>query len=159
MIELEVMAQWVTCQRGRVASALVTSEGIITVPARNGTPYGSPTCAEIGADPKEKCPYCVHSEKNVINHAARLGVVTLGQRLYTLCRPCINCAHDIVQAGIKNVYYRWSYESDNAYGGLGYVISLFDKAGIIFGRLEMSPEEETFHKMITEWRATWTKTP
>src|SRR6478752_7887771 len=112
MIELDLVSEWVTCQRGRVASALVNIDGVILVPARNGTPFGQKTCKELGAPLDERCLYCIHSEKNVINHAARQGVATNGQNLFTLKRPCIGCANAIVQAGIVAVYYRWEYDSD-----------------------------------------------
>lgn len=157
-IELEVMAQWSTCQRGRVGSALVNMDGVILVPSRNGTPYGRLPCSTI-ATPDKKCVYCVHSERNVINHAARLGVQTQGHNLVTLRRPCINCANDIVQAGIAAVYYRWQYNTDDGLGGLQYVTDMFKDAGIYIVQMPMTEQESTFHQLLAEWRATWTKTP
>src|SRR5688572_262120 len=118
MIELEVMAQWVTCQRGRVGSALVDIDGIILVPARNGTAIGMKTCRELGANASSRCEYCRHSERNVINFAARNGIATKNHSIVTLRRPCTDCAQDIVQAGISSVYYRWPYNTDNHLGGL-----------------------------------------
>lgn len=154
-VELEVMAQWVTCQRGRVGSALIDMEGTILVPARNGTAIRMPTCRELGADPTVRCPYCIHSEKNVINFAAKNGIATRGHDLVTLCRPCINCAQDIIQAGIAAVHYRWSYETDNALGGVQLVNRMFEEASVLFFQHKMSREEETFNKMINEWRTSW----
>lgn len=154
MIELETMSQWVTCQRGRVGSALVDSDRVILVPARNGTPHNMPSCKEMGADPTVKCTRCIHSEKNVINLAAKNGVRTEGKDLVTLCRPCVDCAGDIVQAGIAAVYYRWDYFTDEPLGGLDYVKSMFAERVLLF-QLKMTPQEESFHKMIEEWRKTW----
>lgn len=156
MIELELMSQWVTCQRGRVGSALIDYDGVILVPARNGTAIKMPTCRELGANPNVKCEYCRHSEKNVINFAARNGVATKGHTLATLRRPCTDCAQDIVQAGISVVYYRWPYDTDNHLGGIEFVKRLFQDNGIHFEQLAMMPQEESFHSMITEWRNTWT---
>lgn len=152
-IELEVMAQWATCQRGRVASALVDQRGVILVPARNGTPIGRPTCKELGADPNVRCPYCRHSEKNVINFAARFGVRTEGQYLYTLKRPCIDCASDIIQAGISFVYYREDYDSD---GKRDYVIDMLTSSYVGIFQMRTTKQERSFSKMLAEWRQTWT---
>lgn len=155
MIELDLIRQWSTCQRGRVASALVNRDSVILVPARNGTPYGQPTCRELGADPRERCQYCIHSEKNVINHAARLGVQTQGHDIFTLKRPCIGCANDIVQANISGVYYREDYDTDNQ---RDYVMGMFKERGIFVRQLEPTTEELSFSKMLEDWRATWTTT-
>lgn len=157
IIELEVVAQWSTCQRGRVGSALVNIDGVILVPARNGTPYGMPDCSTYQSS-DSKCMFCVHSERNVINHAARLGVQTQGHQLITLRRPCIDCANDIVQAGIGAVYYREPYYTDENMDGLVYVKNLFSNASIHFEQLATTRQEEMFSNMLREWRSTWTIT-
>lgn len=150
-IELELIAQWATCQRGRVASALVDFEGVIRVPSRNGTPRKVLPCSNF-TDGVDRCQYCVHSETNVINHAAKAGIITAGFTIYTLKRPCINCANNIVQADIGCVYYREDYDTDN---GFEYVSDMFSLRGIVFQKIEPTLEEVTFSKMLEEWRKTW----
>lgn len=152
MIELEVEAAWSTCQRLGVASALVTTDGQILVMARNGTPRGQQHCKSL-ASPDERCIFCIHAERNVINRAARMGIPTRGQHLFTLVRPCVGCANDIVEADIVGVYYRQPYLSD---GKFEYVANMLEDRRIAFYQLEMSEQEKTFSAVLAEWRKTWT---
>jgi deoxycytidylate deaminase len=157
-MEIELASQWATCQRGLVGSALVDFNWVTVVSARNGTPFDMDRCEKI-TTPEKKCEYCVHSERNVINHAARLGIGTQSKTLVTLRRPCINCASDIVQAGIAAVYYRWPYFTDELLGGLRYVEQMFERAHIYFVKVLMTEQEQSFHNMLEEWRKTWTTKP
>lgn len=54
----------------------------------------------------------LHAEQNCILWAAREGISTKAAVLYTIYSPCINCAKVIHMAGIKEVYYRHIYGSD-----------------------------------------------
>jgi len=60
----------------------------------------------MGFPSGEGMEYCVavHAEINPIMQAARMGISTVGTTLYCYCgTPCINCAKEIIQAGIKRV--------------------------------------------------------
>ena len=151
MMELDFMSQFATCQRGRVGSALVNRDRAILVPARNGAPYGRPSCA-LTEDIQVRCQKCVHSETNVINHAARFGVRTDGHDLFTLKRPCLGCANNIIQAGIAAVYYREEYDSD---GQGTYVKDMLRESHIVVIHHKITPAEITFHAMLEEWRKAW----
>jgi dCMP deaminase len=155
MFELELNAQWSTCQRGRVASALVDRNGIVVVPARNGTPHEQPTCRDLGANMLERCVFCVHSENNVINIAAKLGIRTDGKDLYSLKRPCLGCANNIVQAGIAAVFYSEDYDTD---GQRDYVLSMFENQGMTVIKLEPTEQQVEFSLMLRKWRGLWTNT-
>lgn len=49
-----------------------------------------------------KYPFIVHAEKNAINNS----ITSLtNAALYSTLHPCNECAKDIIQAGIKKVYY------------------------------------------------------
>lgn len=61
----------------------------------------------------------LHAEQNCILWAAREGIATKDTTLYTIYSPCINCAKVIHMAGIKEVYYKNIYESDQS--GLSYL--------------------------------------
>lgn len=150
MIEIELKSQWATCQRLRVGSAIVDNY-VIVVPAYNGTPKNQPNCIEL-TDTKERCQFCVHSERNAINHAARLGVSTQSKELYTLYRPCLNCSNDIVQAGISAVYYRHNYDSD---GMFNYVGKMFSNNNIFFKQLLYTEAEQRFTDTLNVWRELW----
>lgn len=152
MIELELMAEWSTCQRRRVASALVTDDFQVLIPARNGTPRNQPHCASL-TSPDKRCEFCIHAEKNCINRAARLGIRTAGLHLVTLTRPCLGCSNDIVEADIASIYYRHDYDTD---GQRDYVFDMFAKKGIHVERLAMQQQEQDFSTLLNAWRKTWT---
>ncbi len=50
-----------------------------------------------------------HAEKSVIMHAARKGISTDGCSILVTVFPCPQCAMDIVESGIREVYYREGY--------------------------------------------------
>lgn len=146
MMEIELKSYWATCQRLRVGSALVNN-GVIVVPAYNGTPKNQLHCKDL-IDGKKRCQFCVHSEQNAINHAARLGIVTQRLDLYTLYRPCLSCSNSIVQAGIGAVYYRHSYDSDGMYN---YVRDMFETNYIFFAQLPYTELEASFSEALSRW--------
>ncbi len=60
----------------------------------------------MGFKSGEGMEHCVaiHAEINPIMQAARMGISTDGATLYAYCgTPCINCAKEIINAGIKRV--------------------------------------------------------
>lgn len=71
----------------------------------NGAPRGC--SADEPDDPRggrpEKYYWMAHGEANAIANAARSGFATLGCTLVCTHFPCMGCARDIVQAGIKQV--------------------------------------------------------
>ena len=50
-----------------------------------------------------------HAEKQIITHAARLGISTDGADIVVTTFPCPGCAMDIVESGIRRVYYSEGY--------------------------------------------------
>jgi len=60
----------------------------------------------MGFPSGEGMEHCVavHAEVNPIMQAAREGRSTVGATLYAYCgTPCINCAKEIIQAGVKRI--------------------------------------------------------
>jgi len=51
----------------------------------------------------------IHSEVNAIFFCAKNGIKTDGAILYLTLSPCVTCALAIIQAGIKEVYYKDKY--------------------------------------------------
>jgi dCMP deaminase len=49
------------------------------------------------------CKRTGHAERNAITQAARKGSSTKGSTLYCTMEPCIDCANDIINAGIVRV--------------------------------------------------------
>lgn len=154
-IELEIAALWSTCQRRRVGSALITFEWQVLITARNGTPVGQKHCQEL-ATPDERCVYCIHSETNIINRAARMGLATQNKRMATLSRPCLGCSNNILEAGIGEIIYRDDYDTD---GQKEYVMSMFRNAGIQVSKFEETPVVTAFREAIKTWEETWKTIP
>lgn len=149
---VELESQWATCQRGRVGSAIVTHEFQILLLARNGTPRNQPHCRTL-TNPNERCQFCIHSETNLVNRAARSGLSIEGLTLVTLKRPCLGCSNNIVEANIGALYYREDYDTDEQ---KEYVLDMFAKKGIFVAKVPMSVQEHSFSILLESWRETWT---
>jgi deoxycytidylate deaminase len=65
----------------------------------------------------------------------------------------VGCSNDIVQADIAWVYYREDYDTD---GQRDYVFDMFASRKIGITKLDPTPEEISFSKMLADWRMTWT---
>ena len=58
-------------------------------------------------------PEVLHAESNAIAKVARSTESSEGATLFCTHAPCIDCAKLIYQSGIKSVYYRDAYRSDD----------------------------------------------
>jgi dCMP deaminase len=91
----------------------------------NGAVHGAPHCIDrgpdfclrrsIGAHDAEKYNYCIssHAEVNAIDQAARFGISLDGAVLYCTLEPCNWCFKQLIQAGIKEIYFEEPYDSRN----------------------------------------------
>ena len=70
----------------------------------NGLPRGFKDTQERQERPL-KYSFFEHAERNAIYNAARIGVETLGCKIYVTGIPCCDCARAIIQCGIKEVIY------------------------------------------------------
>ena len=79
---------------------------------------------------EQKYPYIVHAEINsILNYSGPLSDLE-GATLYVNVFPCVDCAKNIIQVGIKEIYYERDYiDSDMAK-------LLFKLAGIKFYKIE-----------------------
>lgn len=154
-MDTELASVWSTCVRLQVATTITDRDFVTVLTARNGVPIDKKHCNEYTDDEidrAQRCFLCIHSERNAINQAAKLGVKLQGLNLFTLYRPCVGCANDLVQVQIGGLYYRHDYDSD---GQKDYVLDMFKEVGTYVVQLEMTPEEVTFSKMLLEWKKTW----
>ncbi len=55
----------------------------------------------------------LHAEKGIISHAARHGISLEGSELYVTTFPCSDCANQIVETGIKRIYFTGGYSNLN----------------------------------------------
>ncbi len=106
-----------TCIRRHVGAVIVKDKRILST-GYNGVPIGIKHCTEIGClrdklniPSGEKHELCrgLHAEQNAIIQAAYHGVEIKGSDLYCTNQPCIICTKMIINAGIKNIYYRDGY--------------------------------------------------
>ena len=91
----------------------------------NGAVHGALHCIDqgpefclrrsIGAHDADKYNYCIssHAEVNAIDQAARFGIPLEGAILYCTLEPCNWCFKQLIQAGIKEIYFEESYDSRN----------------------------------------------
>ncbi len=113
-----------TCNSRKIGAVIVKNNRILAT-GYNGAVHGAPHCSDrgpdfclrrsIGAHDSEKYNYCLssHAEVNAINQAARFGISLDGAHLYCTLEPCNWCFKQLIQAGIKEVYFEEAYDSKN----------------------------------------------
>ncbi len=99
---------------GRKVGAVLVKENRIISTGYNGTPEGYKNCLDGGCArcsqrEKYRSQYdiciCVHAEQNALITAARFGIATQNSSMYSTLRPCFNCTKEMLQAGVKKVFY------------------------------------------------------
>src|ERR1700709_958817 len=102
------------CVKAHVGAVLTRDTRIISI-GYNGPPAGTHNCDEewpetgCARDSKGSCSLALHAEENAILYAVKSGANLEGATLYTTLSPCLPCARLIFSAGIKQVYFRFSY--------------------------------------------------
>lgn len=107
----EQFAQRSTCASKKVGAIIVTDNRPISA-GYNGDYAGGSNCTGIlhCLTNEGRCGgETIHAEMNAILFAARNGIKTEGASIYITCSPCKNCAKAIIQAGIKQVYFKELY--------------------------------------------------
>lgn len=106
-----------TCLRRHVGAVAVKDKRILAT-GYNGAPSGVPHCLDVGClreqegiPSGERHELCrgIHAEQNVIIQAARHGVSIEGATLYCTNLPCVICSKMLINAGIKEIFYREGY--------------------------------------------------
>ena len=103
------------CTGNRVGAVIVVDRRIVST-GYNGTPEHMPNCSDGGCQRcanRDQYPsgagydlcICVHAEQNALLAAARFGIAVEGSTVYTTMRPCFGCTKEMLQAGIREVYY------------------------------------------------------
>ncbi len=128
----ELVASRSTCIRRKVGAILVKDKRILTS-GYNGAPSKVPHCSETGClrdklnvPSGEKHELCrgVHAEQNAIIQAANHGICVKDSQLYCTNQPCSICAKMIINAGIKTIYFKDSYNDPLA-------MEMFEQAGVV----------------------------
>lgn len=105
------------CVSHQVGAIIVKNERIIST-GYNGTPKGFTNCDEVfeknnfnrEAHYTWSKTYEIHAEMNAIAFAAKYDIGIEGAEIYTILQPCDYCLKNIIAAGIKKIYYTFSYD-------------------------------------------------
>jgi dCMP deaminase len=122
-IAMEVRAR-ANCTGNRIGAIAVLNNRVVST-GYNGTPENTDNCLDGGChrcSNRDKYPagtgydlcICVHAEQNVLLSAARFGIGLDGGTIYTTMRPCFGCTKEMLQAGIKGVYYIHDWQHPDA---------------------------------------------
>lgn len=97
-------------RRKQVGACLVTATGTI-VPSWNGTPQGTDNNCEneLPDGSLVTKSETIHAELGCVLKCAKEGINTTGASVYVTLSPCLPCSAMMLQAGIKNIYYRDAY--------------------------------------------------
>ena len=113
-----VYAELSTAERLQVGCVIVKDNTIIGI-GYNGMPSGwDNVCEEVkytdftGTKVSKSKPEVLHAETNAIAKVSRSNNSTENADLFVTHAPCLECAKLIYQSGIKSVYYRDTYRSD-----------------------------------------------
>lgn len=107
----EATSQLSYARRTKVGALIVLDNRILTQ-GHNGRVTGaeSNNCEYENDDGTLTTrPDVIHAEMNALLFCARNGLKTDGTVMYTALSPCMQCSLAIVQAGIKEVYYKTKY--------------------------------------------------
>ncbi len=152
MLAAKLVSVRSTCNSRKIGAVIVKSNRILTT-GYNGAVHGGPHCIDrgpdfclrrsIGAHDADKYNYCIssHAEVNAIDQAARFGISLEGSVLYCTLEPCNWCFKQLVQAGIREIYYEEAYDSKNKEFDLYWRKIMESHEGIqVFQQVTVSPE-------------------
>ena len=124
MDQARMVATRATCDRLHVGAVIVRDKRIIST-GYNGSVSGDVHCHDEGCYVVDgHCIRTIHAESNAILQCAKFGVSTEGAAIYVTHFPCLLCSKQIIQAGIRTIYYADAYRVDP------YAEQLLDQAGV-----------------------------
>ena len=120
-----------TCTRLMVGAVIVRENRIIAS-GYNGSVADGDHCIDDGCYIVDgHCVRTVHAEANALLQCAKFGVATNDTDLYVTHFPCLQCCKQIIQAGIKRVYYEEDYRNHEL------AIQLFEEANVSLHKIEL----------------------
>ena len=134
-----------TCTRLMVGATIVRDNRVIAG-GYNGSVAGGIHCIDEGCYVIDgHCVRTVHAEANALLQCAKFGVPTEGASIYVTHFPCLQCTKQLIQAGIKKVYYA------NDYRNHPYAVQLLDEADVITKKVQLTDITiQTGHKSPPE---------
>lgn len=116
-----------SCERLHVGCIIIDNNRIITT-GYNGHIKGA---AHISIIDNGHEQMTIHAEANAIADAASRGVKCFGASAYVTHYPCINCAKNLIAAGIKEIYYCEDYRNN------AICEKLYDMANVKINKLKI----------------------
>lgn len=126
----DLVASRSTCDRAFVGCLLVNDDNRIVSSGYNGSISSMPHCDEIGHTMRDgHCIATIHAEINALIYCAKEGISVKNCTAYVTHFPCLNCTKALIQAGIKQIYYKYDYRVDE------YALKLLTTNGVGFEKL------------------------
>ena len=120
-----------TRERLSVGATIVKDNRIIAG-GYNGSVSGEVHCVDEGCYVEDgHCIRTIHAEINGLLQCSKFGVSTEGASVYVTHFPCVNCTKSLIQAGIKNIFYRADYKKHP------YAIELLNKNNVHYELIEL----------------------
>ncbi len=124
LAQAKLVALRSTCTRLMVG-AVIAKENRIIASGYNGSVADGDHCIDDGCYIVDgHCVRTVHAEANALLQCAKFGVSTNNTTLYVTHFPCLQCAKQIIQAGITKVVYETDYRNHDL------AIQLFKESNI-----------------------------
>lgn len=131
MAQSHLLAMRSTCTRLMVGATIVRDKRIIAG-GYNGSVTGSVHCIDDGCYVIDgHCVRTVHAEANALLQCAKFGVAADGADIYVTHFPCLQCTKQLIQSGIRTVYYAEDYKNHP------YAQELFKEAGVDTVKVEL----------------------
>ena len=99
----EYVSTWSKDRSRGVGAIIVNDDNRVISMGYNGFPSGVDDDIDERHERPAKYSWVVHAESNAIANAARLGVSTMGAKIYLNLFPCARCSGDLINAGIAKV--------------------------------------------------------
>jgi len=132
MAQSNLLALRSTCSRLMVGATIVRDKRIIAG-GYNGSVSGGVHCVDEGCYMIDgHCVRTIHAEANALLQCAKFGVPTDNAEIYVTHFPCLQCSKQIIQSGIKAVYYAADYKNHP------YAIELFKNSGVKMEKVELT---------------------
>lgn len=132
MAQSHLLALRSTCTRLMVGATIVREKRIIAG-GYNGSVSGSVHCMDEGCYVIDgHCVRTVHAEANALLQCAKFGVPTENAHIYVTHYPCLQCCKQLIQSGIKKVFYAQDYHNHD------YAVELFNEAGVETVQVELN---------------------
>jgi len=139
MAQASLVALRSTCTRLMVGAVIVRENRIIAS-GYNGSVADGDHCIDDGCYMVDgHCVRTVHAEANALLQCAKFGVATNETDLYVTHFPCLQCCKQIIQAGVKRVFYEQDYRNHKL------AIHLFNESNVHTEKVE-SHDIEVIYK-------------